>query len=148
VTREVSCRSAASDHRRCAARTAGGPDEPLLACGTLLLERKLVHACGCCGHVEDVVVDSAARGRGVGKLLLSSLVDVARSHGCYKARLNDAQSLMQSAPTPPLTPGPLVPGRRSSWTARPITLPSTSSAALLKRSSRCAWTYEPQQMDL
>ena len=133
-------RSAASDHRRCAGRTAGGPEGPLLACGTLLLERKLVHACGCCGHVEDVVVDSAARGRGVGKLLLSSLVDVARSHGCSKAR--PKRRAVAGAERPTLTFHTLVPRRRSSWIAHPIIQLSTSSAALLAKSSRCAWTYE------
>jgi GNAT superfamily N-acetyltransferase len=64
--------------------SADGEAGPLLACGTLLLERKLIRGCGVCGHVEDVVVDSAARGRGVGRLLLDALVALARAEGCYK----------------------------------------------------------------
>ena len=58
----------------------------MLACGTLLVERKLIRGAGCAGHVEDVVVDAAARGRGVGKALLDALVAKARALGCYKAR--------------------------------------------------------------
>lgn len=60
----------------------------MLACGTLVLERKLIRNCGVCGHVEDVVVDSSARGRGVGKLLLAALTDLARQRGCYKVILD------------------------------------------------------------
>ena len=58
----------------------------MLACGTLLIERKLIRGAGCAGHVEDVVVDAAARGRGVGKALLDALVAKAQALGCYKAR--------------------------------------------------------------
>lgn len=65
-----------------------GPTGPLLACGTLVLERKLIRACGTCGHVEDVVVDASARGRGVGKLLLAALTELARQKGCYKVILD------------------------------------------------------------
>ena len=57
-----------------------------MACGTLLLERKLARGLGRCGHVEDVVVDASVRGRGVGRLLLDALVAAAQQAGCYKAR--------------------------------------------------------------
>ena len=63
----------------------------LKACGTLLLERKLIRGAGVAGHVEDVVVDASARGTGVGKLLLDALVARARQAGCYKARGAAAQ---------------------------------------------------------
>jgi glucosamine-phosphate N-acetyltransferase len=65
-----------------------GDSGPLLACGTLVLERKLIRNCGTCGHVEDVVVDASARGRGVGRLLLDALTGLARHHGCYKVILD------------------------------------------------------------
>jgi glucosamine-phosphate N-acetyltransferase len=57
-----------------------------VGCGTLLLERKLIRGAGVAGHIEDVVVDASARGRGLGKLLLDALVARARQAGCYKAR--------------------------------------------------------------
>jgi GNAT superfamily N-acetyltransferase len=68
------------------ARRADDATGALLACGTLLLERKLIRGAGVAGHVEDVVVDEEARGRGVGKLLIDALVARAREAGCYKAR--------------------------------------------------------------
>ena len=72
-----------SSHARTRADVATGA---VLACGTLLVERKLIRGAGCAGHVEDVVVDETARGRGVGKALLDALVAKAKALGCYKAR--------------------------------------------------------------
>ena len=63
-----------------------------MACGTLLLERKLIRGAGCAGHVEDVVVDASCRGRGVGQLLLGALVAAARAAGCYKVILDCSES--------------------------------------------------------
>jgi GNAT superfamily N-acetyltransferase len=37
--------------------------------------------------VENVVVDEAHRGQGIGRLLLDVAVDAARSSGCYKLQL-------------------------------------------------------------
>lgn len=59
-----------------------------MACGTLVVERKLARGLGRCGHVEDVVVDSSVRGRGVGRLLLDALVAEAQKVGCYKVILD------------------------------------------------------------
>jgi glucosamine-phosphate N-acetyltransferase len=64
----------------------------LVACGTLLVERKLIRNAGCAGHVEDVVVDATFRGGGVGKLLLSALVAAARAAGCYKVILDCSEA--------------------------------------------------------
>lgn len=65
-----------------------GEGGALLATATLLLERKIAHGCGLCAHVEDVVVDEAARGRGIGRMLVEELVEKARRAGCYKVILN------------------------------------------------------------
>lgn len=40
------------------------------------------------GQIEDVVVHSEARGRGIGKKLISLLTEYARSKKCYKVFLN------------------------------------------------------------
>ncbi|XP_040383670.1 glucosamine 6-phosphate N-acetyltransferase 1 [Oryza brachyantha] len=60
----------------------------LAAAGALLVERKFIRRCGRVGHVEDVVVDAAARGRGLGERVVRCLVEHARGRGCYKVILN------------------------------------------------------------
>ncbi|KAG8057201.1 hypothetical protein GUJ93_ZPchr0002g26547 [Zizania palustris] len=60
----------------------------LAAAGAVLVERKFIRSCGRVGHVEDVVVDAAARGRGLGERVVRRLVEHARARGCYKVILN------------------------------------------------------------
>ena len=60
----------------------------IAAAGAVLVERKFIRRCGTVGHVEDVVVDAAARGRGLGERVVRRLVDHARAQGCYKVILN------------------------------------------------------------
>eukprot|EP00775_Hariotina_reticulata_P013371 gene13371-13498_t len=57
----------------------------------LVVERKFVHACGKVGHIEDVVVDQAARGQKLGQKLIDELVKVAQEQGCYKVILDCAE---------------------------------------------------------
>lgn len=54
----------------------------ILGTGQLLVEQKLIHSAGLAGHIEDVVVDSAARGLGLGKVLIEKLKDIAFEAGC------------------------------------------------------------------
>ena len=63
-------------------------DGALLGTASVLIERKLVHGCGAVAHIEDVVVDKRARGRGVALLLVDALGDIGRERGCYKAILD------------------------------------------------------------
>ncbi|CAL5063730.1 unnamed protein product [Urochloa decumbens] len=60
----------------------------LAAAGAVMVERKFIRRCGLVGHLEDVVVDAAARGRGLGERLVRRLVEHARGRGCYKVILN------------------------------------------------------------
>ena len=61
-------------------------------CGTLtlLVEEKLIHNFGKVGHIEDVVVDSAYRGLGLGRVLVEHATNHAKMKGCYKVILNCA----------------------------------------------------------
>lgn len=52
-------------------------DERVLACTTLLVEQKLLHSYKKVGHIEDVVVDEQARGRGLGKILIQFVLQYA-----------------------------------------------------------------------
>ena len=49
-------------------------NDKIIGAATLLIEKKLLHGGASVGHIEDVVVDSTERGRGLGKMLISSLV--------------------------------------------------------------------------
>ncbi|KAJ0524325.1 putative glucosamine-phosphate N-acetyltransferase transcription regulator GNAT family [Helianthus annuus] len=54
----------------------------------VFVEKKFVRNCGKVGHIEDVVVDSSARGLQLGKRVVGFLADHARLTGCYKVILD------------------------------------------------------------
>lgn len=64
----------------------------ILGSATVLIEQKLIHNMGKVGHVEDVVVDSDIRGKGIGKLLISHVVDYCKEKNCYKVILDCADN--------------------------------------------------------
>ncbi|EJT99592.1 acyl-CoA N-acyltransferase [Dacryopinax primogenitus] len=67
------------------------PTSQILATSTLLLERKHLRSGGLVGHIEDVAVSSLAQGRGLGKLLITTLTGLAEGLGCYKVILDCAR---------------------------------------------------------
>tara|TARA_A100001011_G_scaffold399405_1_gene507880 strand:+ start:77 stop:541 length:465 start_codon:yes stop_codon:yes gene_type:complete len=60
----------------------------MIGMGTILIEHKLIHNCGCVGHIEDVVIDQKYRNMNIGKLLIENLVNIARNKEAYKVILN------------------------------------------------------------
>jgi len=54
---------------------------------TLLIEPKFIHQGGLVGHIEDVVVRSELRGKGIGEQLVNAALEYAKNHGCYKTIL-------------------------------------------------------------
>ncbi|KAL7717083.1 glucosamine 6-phosphate N-acetyltransferase [Entamoeba marina] len=56
--------------------------------GTLLVETKFIHRGGLVGHIEDIVVSSEYRGLNLGKLLIETLLNIAKEKGCYKVILD------------------------------------------------------------
>ncbi|PON83097.1 FkbH domain containing protein [Trema orientale] len=60
----------------------------IIATGSVFIEKKFIRNCGKVGHVEDVVVDSNARGLQLGKQIVGFLTDHAQSVGCYKVILD------------------------------------------------------------
>lgn len=68
----------------------------IVAAGTLLIEKKFIRQCGSCGHIEDIVVDSAQRGKNLGKVLLQALRTMAiERFGCYKVILDCEEGKVQ-----------------------------------------------------
>lgn len=55
--------------------------------GTLFVEYKFIRKLASVGHIEDIAVDEKSRGAGLGKQLLSVLVELSRGSGCYKTIL-------------------------------------------------------------
>lgn len=62
----------------------------VIACATLIIERKFVHECGLVGHVEDVVVNKTYRGRRLGLRVVDQLKTWSKDAGCYKIILDCA----------------------------------------------------------
>ncbi|KQK01037.1 probable glucosamine 6-phosphate N-acetyltransferase 2 [Brachypodium distachyon] len=67
---------------------SAAPEQRILSTGCLFVERKFLRGCGKVGHVEDIVVDAAARGRGLGLRVVRRLVEIAKEAGCYKVILD------------------------------------------------------------
>jgi glucosamine-phosphate N-acetyltransferase len=67
---------------------AAAAERRILSTGCLFVERKFLRGGGKVGHVEDVVVDAAARGRGLGLRVVRRLVEIAKEAGCYKVILD------------------------------------------------------------
>ncbi|XP_052143882.1 probable glucosamine 6-phosphate N-acetyltransferase 2 [Oryza glaberrima] len=76
------------DHVILVAEDPAAPESRILATGCLFVERKFLRGGGKVGHVEDVVVDAAARGRGLGLRVVRRLVEIAKEAGCYKVILD------------------------------------------------------------
>jgi dTDP-glucose pyrophosphorylase len=60
----------------------------LVGTATMLVQNNLTHYARPYAHIENVVTDLEYRKRGIGKLLISELINVAKSLDCYKVILN------------------------------------------------------------
>ena len=60
----------------------------VVAAGTVFVERKFIHGGCSVGHIEDIVVRKEARGKDLGRELISHLVHIAERRGCYKVILD------------------------------------------------------------
>jgi glucosamine-phosphate N-acetyltransferase len=67
-------------------------DSVVTGIGTIVIEPKLIHNCSNVGHIEDIVVDKKYRSIGVGKWIISYLVNIAKEKECYKVILDCAKS--------------------------------------------------------
>ena len=65
-----------------------GESQELVATATLLVEAKFIHGGAKVGHVEDVVVDTCHRGKGLARCLMHALAEEASRLGCYKVILD------------------------------------------------------------
>lgn len=62
---------------------------------TLLIEQKFIHNGGKVGHIEDVVVSEKFQSRGIGAIIIKTVLEYAKSQGCYKTILDCDDSVRQ-----------------------------------------------------
>jgi glucosamine-phosphate N-acetyltransferase len=62
--------------------------DKIVATGTVFIEQKVIRNMGKVAHIEDVVVDSGFRGKGIGKELITYLQDIALTQSVYKITLD------------------------------------------------------------
>lgn len=62
-------------------------DNKIIATGTILYETKIIHGGKKVGHIEDIVVDEAYRGKGIASQILKLLIEDSKTN-CYKVILD------------------------------------------------------------
>ena len=67
----------------------------LIGTGSLLIEPKLTYNISYLGHIENIFVDEAYRSRGIGKQIVSYLVNYAKEKLCYRIDLACEENLIQ-----------------------------------------------------
>eukprot|EP00760_Papus_ankaliazontas_P023160 PhM_4_TR1960/c1_g1_i1/m.96284/K00621/GNPNAT1, GNA1; glucosamine-phosphate N-acetyltransferase len=68
-------------------------DDRVVAMAAVIIEPKLTRNCGFVGHIEDVVVDDAFRGTGLGREVIDRVCEYGFVDGrCYKIILDCAES--------------------------------------------------------
>ena len=63
-------------------------DGKVVGSTTLIIEPKFIHDGGNVGHIEDVVVAKDHQGKGIGEMLMNSLLELAKENNCYKTILD------------------------------------------------------------
>ena len=66
----------------------------IIATGTLVVEKKLIHDISLAGHIEDIIIDKEYRGKGYGMKIIKHLVHLSEELGCYKVILNCKDELV------------------------------------------------------
>ncbi|AOW04351.1 acyl-CoA N-acyltransferase [Yarrowia lipolytica] len=60
----------------------------VVAIGSVVIERKLIHHCASAGHIEDIAVASSEQGKKLGLHLINTLTAIAEQVGAYKVILD------------------------------------------------------------
>ena len=62
----------------------GNSDFEIISTGTLFLEIKLSHGGKSVGHIEDIIVHSDFRGKGISSIIINNLINESINKNCYK----------------------------------------------------------------
>ncbi|KAJ9582845.1 hypothetical protein L9F63_022804 [Diploptera punctata] len=60
----------------------------IIGAATLVVEQKFIHDCAVRGRLEDVVVSDEYRGKQLGKLIITTIMLLAKYLNCYKITLD------------------------------------------------------------
>ncbi|KMP02934.1 Glucosamine-phosphate N-acetyltransferase-like protein [Coccidioides immitis] len=60
--------------------------------GSLIVERKFIHALGLVGHIEDIAIEKNQQGKKLGLRMINALDYVAAKVGCYKSILDCSEA--------------------------------------------------------
>ena len=63
-------------------------DGRIVGSTTMIIEPKFIHDGRNVAHIEDVVVSKEYQGKGIGEMLIQSLLDLAKDSNCYKTILD------------------------------------------------------------
>ena len=63
-------------------------DGKIVGSTSMIIEPKFIHNGGNVAHIEDVVVSNIHQGKGIGEMLMKSLLDLAKDNNCYKTILD------------------------------------------------------------
>jgi glucosamine-phosphate N-acetyltransferase len=62
----------------------GNSNFEIISTGTLFLEVKLSHGGKSVGHIEDIIVHSDFRGKGISSIIINNLINDSIDKNCYK----------------------------------------------------------------
>ena len=63
-------------------------DGKVVGSTSMIIEPKFIHDGGNVAHIEDVVVSKEYQGKGIGEMLMQSLLELAKDSNCYKTILD------------------------------------------------------------
>ena len=66
-------------------------DNEIIGSITIFIEPKIIHNLSYVAHIEDVIVNSAYRSQGIGKILMNKAISIAKDFNCYKIILDCCQ---------------------------------------------------------
>ena len=69
--------------------------EKIVGSITLFIEQKFIHDGGIVGHIEDVVIRKDYEGKGIGIILVMSMLERAKEKNCYKTILDCKDDVKQ-----------------------------------------------------
>jgi len=68
-------------------------DSKVVGTGSLILDRKFINNCGLAGRIEDLSTRKGYENEGVAKSIMSELINLAHSKGCYKITADCSKNL-------------------------------------------------------